>query len=148
MIDVHDQSPIFDIVDDGYYVGLWYLAGRGQDFLASVFKLSDDPGLQFRYRFRYYNDDKIFFDETADTKSTWDADLTGKDDDEAIFIVDSMAAKMIKEGYVGSRLPWLVKKRYIRRITRCDGNAYKRMLLTLPFAHAKVVKTRDRSASS
>ena len=34
MIDVDDIKPIFDIVDGGYYVGFWYLSGRGQDFLA------------------------------------------------------------------------------------------------------------------
>jgi hypothetical protein len=146
VIDVRDASPIFDIVVGGHYVGLWFLAGRDQDFLALVFKPPNDPDLQLRYRFRYYKDDKIFFDETTDEKSTWNASLTNRTDDEAITIVDGMAEGMIAKGYLGSRLPWLVKKRYTRKITKCGSEAFMRVLMTLPFVHAKALPKAKASS--
>jgi hypothetical protein len=140
-IDVRDASPIFDIVEGGYYVGAWYLAGREQDFLGMVFRNPGETSLQFRYRFRYYLDDKVHFDETEDVKNVYDCDLTGKNEDESIAIVDSLARDLIEKGYLGSRLSWLVKKRYVRRIVRGDHRAMAKALRAMPFTHAKPLKT-------
>ena len=141
MIDVHDARPIFDIIEGGYYVGLWYFAGREQDFLALVFQNPGDAHLQFRYRFRYYKDDKVHFDETDDEKSVYDADFAGKSEDEAIEIVDGLARELIEKGYLGTRLPWLVKKRYVRRIVRGDHRAATDALGSMPFTHKRPLKT-------
>jgi hypothetical protein len=136
-IDVLDAKPIFDVVEGGYYVGIWYLAGRAQDFLAMLFKEPAEPGLQFRYRFRYYKDDKIHFDETDDTKSVYDCDMKGKSEDEAIKVVDGLVDKLIADNYLGTRLPWLVAKRRVRRIVRGDHEAMTRVILEMPFTHSK-----------
>ena len=140
-IDVRDPSPIFDIIEGGYYVGAWYLAGRGQDFLGLVFRNPGDTGLQFRYRFRHYVDDKVHFDETDDVKNVYNADLTGKSDDESIAIVDGITRDLIEKGYLGTRLPWLVKKRYARKIVRGDHHAMTSAIISMPCAHAKPLKT-------
>jgi hypothetical protein len=142
MIDVHDSRPIFDIVEGAYYVGVWFLAGRGQDFLGLVFQDPGDTCLQFRHRYRYYVDDKIHFDESDDVKNVYDADLTNKTEDEAIAIVDGAARLLIEKGYLGTKLPWLVKKRYTRTIVRGDHRAMTRALLALPFTHARSINTK------
>lgn len=139
-IDIRDANPIFALVEGGYYVGAWYLAGREQDFLGIVFKNPGDPCLQFRYRFRYYVDDKIHFDESDDVKNVYDCDLTGKAENEAIEIVDHLAKKLIEEGYLGTRLPWLVRKRYARMIVRGDHVAMTKAMLAMSFTHAKQFK--------
>jgi hypothetical protein len=140
-IDTHETNPIFDIIEGGYYVGVWYLAGREQCFLGMVFKNPGDTSLQFRYRFRYYRDQKVHFDETADIKNTYAADLTGKSDDESIAIVDNLTRDMIDKGYLGSRLSWLVKKRYVRNIVRGDHHAMAKAIKAMPFTHARPIKT-------
>lgn len=140
-IDVRDANPIFDVVEGGYYVGAWFLAGREQDFLGLVFR---DPGgtcLQFRYRFRYYADDKVHFDESDDVKNVYDCDLSGKTEDEAIAIVDGLARELIEKGYLGTKLSWLVKKRYVRTIVRGDHRAMIRALQAMPFTHARPIQT-------
>jgi hypothetical protein len=137
------ENPIFDIQDDGYYVGIWFLAGREQDWLAMLYKNPGDAGLQLTYRFRYYRDNKVFFDETEDEKSTYRAACEGKTEDESIASVDKAAQELIDKGYLGTRLPWAVKKRYTRRLTRCDGKVFKHILLTLPFVHAKALPSRQ-----
>lgn len=140
MIDVHDADPIFEIVDGGYYVGAWYLSGREQDFLGLVFKNPRDPGLRLRYRFRYYVDDKVHFDESDDVKNVYDCDLSHKSEDEAIEIADGLARELIEKGYLGTKLPWLVKKRYARTIVRGDHHAMTKAMLAMPFTHAKTFK--------
>ena len=137
MIDVRAAEPIFDIVEGGYYVGFWFLAGRGQDFLGMLFKNPDDAGLRLRYRFRYYKDDKVHFDETDDEKSVYDVDLSKKSEDEAISIVDGLAQELINKDYLGTKLPWLVKKRYTRKIVRGGNRAAGEALLKMPFVHTK-----------
>jgi hypothetical protein len=140
-IDVRDANPIFDLVEGGYYVGAWFLVGREQDFLGLVFR---DPGatsLQFRYRFRYYADDKVHFDETDDVKNVYNCDLAGKTEDEVIAIVDGLASDLIARGYLGTRLPWLVKKRYVRMIVRGDHRAMTKALVAMPFTHTRPFKT-------
>ena len=139
MIDVRDASPIFEVVEGGYYVGVWYLAGREQDFLAMLFKNPGDACLQLRYRYRYYADDKVHFDETDDAKSVYDASLEGKSEEEAIKVVDGLADKMIASGYLGTRLPWLVAKRRVRRIVRGDHVAMAGVIASMPFTHKKVL---------
>jgi hypothetical protein len=136
-IDVRDAAPIFDIVEGGYYVGFWYLAGRKQDFLGMLFRNPGDTSLQFRYRFRYYEDDKIFFDETDDVKNTYHVDFTDKTEDESIAAIDDIVRDLIHKGYVGSRLPWLVNKRSWRRIVRGDNRVMIKALQAMPFAHFK-----------
>ncbi len=139
MIDVRDAAPIFDVVEGGYYVGVWYLAGRDQDFLAMLFKNPGDACLQLRYRYRYYADNKVHFDETDDVKRVYDGSLEGKSEDEAVKVVDGLTDKMIAAGYLGTRLPWLVAKRRVRKIVRGDHEAMSRAILTMPFAHAKIL---------
>lgn len=141
-IDTQDVNPIFDVVEGGYYVGLWYLAGREQDFLGLVFRNPSDTSLQFRYRFRYYVDQKVHFDETEDIKRTYDADLVGKSDDESIAIVDDIARDLIAKGYLGSRLSWIVRKRYVREIVRGDHHAMAKVIRDMPFTHARPIKTK------
>lgn len=137
MIDVHDTEPIFDIVEGGYYVGFWFLAGRDQDFLALVFRNPGDNGLRLRYRFRYYKDDKVHFDETDDEKSVYDVDFSQKSEDEAISITDGLAQELIGKGYLDTKLPWLVKKRYTRKILRSGPDVAVEALFKMPFVHAK-----------
>lgn len=143
-IDVRDASPIFELVEGGYYVGAWYLAGREQDFLGMVFRNPGDDGLQFRYRFRYYVDDKTDFD-SDDIKNVYDAGLSHKSEDEAIAIVDGMARILIEKGYLGTRLPWLVKKRYQRMIVRGDHQAMADAMFRMPFTHAKRIKAKGEN---
>lgn len=144
-IDVRDINPIFDIVEGGYYVGAWLLAGREQDFLGLVFRDPGEEDLQFRYRFRHYVDDKVHFDETEDVKNVYDCDLAGKTEDEAIEIVDGLARELIEKGYLGTKLPWLVRKRYARKIVRGDHRAMARALRTMPFMHARPAQTTKGS---
>ena len=139
MIDVRDTNPIFEIVEGGYYVGAWYLSGREQDFLGLVFQNPGDEHLQFRYRFRYYVDDKTDF-ESDDIKNVYDCNLAGKSEDEAIAIVDGLAKSLIEKNYLGSRLPWLVKKRYVRKIVRGDHDAMFEAIVDMPFTHTRQIK--------
>ncbi len=142
---IYDHAnPIFHVVDDGYYVGVWYLAGREQDWLAMLYQNPDDTTLRLTHRFRYYKDDKLF-DETDDEKSIYNAAIEGKTEDEAVAIVDALAQKLIAEGYLGTRLPWALKKRYTRRIVKCDGRAFGRVLQKLPFTHQKYLTTKPGS---
>ena len=143
MIDVHDIEPIFDIVDGGYYVGFWFLAGRAQDFLAMVFRNPGDDGLRLRYRFRYYRDNKVHFDETEDEKTIFNVDLSDKSDDEAIAVADGIAKELIDHGYLETKLPWLVKKRYTRKILRSGPDLAVETLFKMPFVHGKPFKGRN-----
>jgi hypothetical protein len=137
------DNPIFDIQDEGYYVGLWFLAGRQQDWLALLYKNPGDSDFRLTYRFRYYRDNKVFFDETEDEKRDYSATCDGKTEAESIAIVDGVVQGLINEGYLGTRLPWAIKKRYTRRLIRDDGHTFKRILLTLPFVHAKELPKRQ-----
>lgn len=137
-IDVQDADPIFTVTDGGYYVGVWCLFGHKQDVMAMVYRNPGDDCLQLTYRFRYYNDDKVNFEETTDRKSAYSASFEGKTEEEAIDIVDGMMRELIERGFCGSKLPWLVKKRYHRRIVRGDNKAMIDVILKMPNMHSRM----------
>lgn len=140
---VQDVDPIFTVTDGGYYVGVWCLFGRDRDVMAMVFRNPGDTCLKLTYRFRYYKDDKVNFDETADQKSVYGAAMDGKTDDEAIEIVDGMMQLMINDGFCGTKLPWLVKKHYFRRIVRGDNKAMIDVILKMPNMHARTFGSKN-----
>lgn len=136
-IDVEDAEPIFRIVDGGYNVGVWCLFGREQDVMAMVYRNPEDSCLKLTYRFRYYADDAVNFEETDDRKSVYSASFDGKTEDQAIEIVDGMMQQLISRGYCNTRMPWLLKKRYQRRIVRGDNKAMIDVILKMPNMHAR-----------
>jgi len=131
--DIDDVDPIVD-GRGGYFVGFWFLAAKnGDDFMATLHRPAGATELQLDYRFRRRVDDKIF--DSDDTKSSYEVDFTGKTEDESIAIVDRIIAELVNAGYVGSRLPWLIKKRSWRRIVRGDERAFWLAIKDLPFVH-------------
>jgi hypothetical protein len=139
MIDGGDEiDPITVVDDDGYYVGIWFLVGRKQDFMATLYR--DAAGtLQLDHRFRYYapgNSSDPF--DGRDLKSIYSAAMPDKTEDEAIAIVDKMLDTLVKEGYCGTRLPWKLPKLRHRILVRGNGEAFKRAILKLPFVHLKI----------
>jgi hypothetical protein len=131
-----DITPIFDLVEGGYYIAIWYLAGVEQDWLAMLYREPGKEKLTLKVRFRYYRDDKIFYDETADEKSAYGF-TTDKPEDQVIADVDEVAKKMIARNYCGTKLPWKVRDRYTRRVTKCGPEEFARLLLSMPFTHWK-----------
>lgn len=138
---VQDADPIFSVVEGGYYVGVWCLFGNDRDLMAMVYRNPGDTCLKLTYRFRYYKDDEVNFEDTADRKSVYGAAMEGKTDEEAIEIVDGLMREVIASGYCGSRLPWLVKKRYHRRIVRGDNKAMIDVIMKMPNMHARTFGT-------
>jgi hypothetical protein len=132
------SEPIFDLVEGGYYVALWYLAGIEQDWLAVLYRLPGEAQLTLRCRFRFYKDDKIFYDETADDKQSYEL-KTDKPEDGVVADVDTTAKEMIAKNYCGTRLPWKVRDRYTRRVMKCDAHDFAKILMSLPFTHWKRV---------
>ncbi len=133
-------NPIISINDDDYYVGAWFLAGRKQDFLATLYR--DATGvLQLDYRFRYYapEDDRSDPFDGRDEKSIYSAAMPDKTEDEAIAIVDQLVDELVSKNYCGTRLPWKVQKLRHRLIVRGSGAAFKTAFLKLPFVHVKIL---------
>jgi hypothetical protein len=144
-----DYDPLMHVTTDGYYVGLWFLAGPERDWLCLVSRDKEDGQFRIDYRFRYYADPK---DEDPfsgrDQKNAYSAKSPGKTEDELIAIVDAIADKLVANNFSGTRLPWKVRKRRYRYLVRGDGHAVVRVLASAPFAHFKrdeapVKKTLD-----
>lgn len=138
--DLDGYDPLVNVTENGYYVGLWFLAGPERDWLCLVSR--DDDG-QFRidYRFRYYADpkDKDPF-SGRDQKNAYNAKCAGKVEDELIAIVDAIADKLVNNNFCGTRLPWKVREMRYRYLVRGDGHALVRALASAPFAHLKRVE--------
>ena len=140
-------DPIVSIQEDGYYVALWFLSGKNQDWLAMLYRNPGEADLRLSYRFRYYKDDKVFMDESEDEKSGYTCEVAGKTEDDAIAIVDAVVAKLVAAGYLGTRLPWKVRERVFRRIVKGGGRELWKVMSGLPFVHMKKVDQQGGGAT-
>lgn len=114
-----------------YIVGVWFIAGHEQDWLANVGRTSpDDPDARLEYRFRYYSGSKDPFDG-SDHKAWYRATIARKTDDEIIAAMDGMADRLVAVGYaLPGEEPW-------RGIVRGDHGELLRVMSKAPFAHLK-----------
>ena len=142
MSEDEEIDPIVAVGNDGYYVGVWFLAGPKQDFMGTLYRDAMHV-LQLDYRFRYYaperDDGRRDPFDGRDEKVAYNVPMPDKTEDEAILIVDALVDKLVSEGYCGTRLPWKVQKLRHRVLVRGDGAAFKRAILGLPFVHVKVL---------
>jgi hypothetical protein len=127
------SEPLFDLGDGAYILCAWWLHGRGKDFMAIVTRPSTDDDLHLDYRFRYYVDNKVF--DSDDVKNAYSGTFPGKTEVEALAIVDEMVDTLVKENFLGTRLPWQVKKRRARVMVRGDSKAFYLAIKDLPFVH-------------
>ncbi len=122
---------------------MWFLAGPGQDFMATLYRDAMKT-LQLDYRYRYHApkhaDGRRDPFDGRDDKSAYSAAMPDKTEDEAIAIVDGMLDELVAGNYCGTRLPWKVQKLRRRVLVRGDGTAFRQALLSLPFVHVKVLK--------
>lgn len=133
--DMPEGQAMVDITEHGYYVAMWFLSGPGQDMLGVIHRPEGATELRFDYRFRYYRDQKIW--ETNDDKRfyavTFDPDTT---DDAAIEIVRTNVIDiLVKERFLGTRLPWAVKKHTFHRVIKGGGKAMSKVIEQMPDAH-------------
>jgi hypothetical protein len=129
---------MINILEDGYYVGIWFLSGPGQDWMAVVDRDPSTGRFRMTSRFRYYADpdEKAGFNPFApDQKNGLSADFKDKTEDEAIAIVDGLVEELVKGGWCGTRLPWKVRQHRNKDLVRGDGNKFKHVLMGLPYAH-------------
>ncbi len=117
-----------------YYVAFWYLAGENCDFLAILLRPEGATDLRCDYRFRYYRDDRVF--DSQDERSEFRCNFTDTTEDRAIQLVDdTIIGTLVRKGFCGSRLSWVVRKRSWRRVVKGDGAAFLKKLQELPFVH-------------
>jgi len=138
MSDAHDMKPIINVTQDGYYVGIWFLAGPGRDWMAVVDRDPDTGHFRMISRFRYYNDpdeEKGFDPFADDRKNGLSADFMDKTEKECIDIVDGMVDLMVNGGWCGTRLPWKVREKRHKNLIQGDGEKFRRILVGLPYAH-------------
>lgn len=126
------MSAIFEIKPDGYYLVMFFLAGRNQDWMALVSRVGDVWKLTTR--FRYYKDDQVW--DSADKKSVHNFEVSTSEvsEDEMLAKVDTVVKSMVAVGYMapGER-PW-------RRVIRGNGDKVLAALKTAPFASMKKVE--------
>lgn len=126
------------IDEHGYYVGIWFLAGDGQDWMCIV-QRRENGDYAIDYRFRYYADpeEKKGFDpfDDADQKSFYTAVAKGKTEDEVIEVVDGIVKQLVAGGWCGTRLPWKVRSMTHRHLVRGDGRKLFNTMVGLPFVH-------------
>lgn len=94
------SMPIFEIKPGVYYKGFWRAAFPSGDFLALLY--CEDETWYFRYRFRYFHDDKVW--GSKDTRSAYQMKHPKQGDDEqAMFMLCQrmldllLAAKLIDQ---------------------------------------------------
>ncbi len=124
-----------EIHPDGYYVGLWYLAGRGEDFLACAEK-RDEQWL-LTYRFRYYNSADPW--DGKDEKNWYRAARPVSEMPEERFrdSVTMTVDLMVLAGYMApGKKPWV---RYTR-----DGAQLRDEFFSAPFVHKREGRLDER----
>ncbi len=143
--DDDDAVPMVNITDKGYYVAVWFLAGKECDWLCVLHRETKDGVLKLDYRFRYYAEghSQDPFDG-RDQKNFYAASIEGKTEDEAIQVLDGMVNVLVRGGFLGTRLPWKVRDRKHRLIIRGDKHAFIRAMARMPFVHASTTKKRQR----
>lgn len=124
-----------DVTDANQYLGIWFLAGSGQDWLCIVHRPKGELVWTFDYRFRYYADPGELngFDpfDGQDRKSWWKGQGRGKTDAEIIEICDSTMARLVAKGYTRGTdaKPW-------RRVVKDRSfEAFLAILKAAPFMH-------------
>ncbi len=134
-MSAQDDGPVFDIPSDSYYLGMWFLRGKGQDWMALAYRAAGADKFTVAFRFRYYVTPGGVFDG-KDTKHAYEITLDPSlTEEQAIAAVDILAADVVRNGFIGSRLPWKVRERSTRTIVRGDGKAMMRAIAGLPFVH-------------
>jgi hypothetical protein len=96
-------SAIFNITERGYYVVIWFLQGRNQDFQGMLFREEPGKPFQIRFRFRVYADDKTF-EDSNDVKQVLEYQLPDEiafDEEKAIADVEkNLIAEVESLGYL------------------------------------------------
>lgn len=145
--ELENVDPMVSIVEDGYYVGAWFLSGPGQDWFGVLFR-NPEGVWQLNYRMRYYADpDQLDgfdpFDE-RDVKNNYSVVLRGKSEDEAIDLTDGVVKTLIGGGWCGTKLPWKVREHRHRLIVRGDGKKFLNAIMAAPFTHFSKVNPYKR----
>jgi len=78
---------VIELKEGRYYVGVWWVAWTGGDWMACVWR--DDKEEHLQYRFRYYADDKAF--DSDDTKNWYSMARDIQPDAETIEQVNTVA---------------------------------------------------------
>lgn len=124
------MSAIFDLKEDDYILGVWFIAWETCDWVASIQK-KDDGDYQLRYRFRYYNEESTSPFDGKDRKSIYSGTTPFRDEEKIIAEIDNVQNRMIEDR------PALLRDRIIVR-----GNAEKLIdaLKGKEWAHIKKLK--------
>lgn len=124
------SNPIFTITETSYVECLWDISCHDMEVMALVYKDSPEKPWRATYRFRYYQDKKVF--DSADRKSVYHLRAKSSDDadrDQLVKAMDMLAA-MTRAAFPEARVE--------RQPVRGGADVFMSLMLKRPSSHAVV----------
>lgn len=109
-------------------LAIWYVAAKGEDWMACVSRKRGEDAWTMRYRFRYYSGSRDPFDE-SDRKSWYSGTIDDEAEGEILAKMDLVAAFVAKGK--GGKLT--------RLLINGDGRKAMELLAKEPWSHVVVV---------
>lgn len=125
---------MISLVEGAYYLGLWFLEGNGQDWLAVAWRTPDGEQ-RLDFRFRHYTTAKGVFDGEDDKHEENLVLAPTVSEAEIIKHVDTAMNGLVKRGFCKSRLPWKVRTYKTFVPVRGDARKFWLAIKDLPFVH-------------
>ena len=90
----YNLSIMVEFKTTNYFVGFWFVGGKGQDWFACVYREQGQTNWHLVHRFRYHDDASTDPFDAKDKKSYHDASVDGnaKDENQIIEDVNKLAA--------------------------------------------------------
>lgn len=118
---------MIDLNENTYCLGLWYVQGDREDFLAAATRQSGGA-MKITYRFRYYHSDEPW--DEKDIKRWYEAaPPPNSDEDSVVALIDGLVSELVNRGYATAE-PW-------RAIIKGGPEAAFEALKAAPFTHLR-----------